>query len=175
MSTHAPATTVNLDQYGHDALPWNAVAAALDAATAAGGDVHTVLGTVTPDGRPHAASVGALWIDGAWYVVSGPGTRKSRNLANNPACTLTARIEGFDVVVTGAAQRVTDPAELERVAAVYRGSGWPAEVSGVGFTAPYTAPSGGPGPWNLYRIAGEQAVAVGTTAASNGATKWTFA
>jgi hypothetical protein len=44
--------------------------------TASGQDVFTVLGTVTPDGGPHAAPVGALWIDGARYVVTGPGTRR---------------------------------------------------------------------------------------------------
>jgi len=174
MNSTAPTATVNLDMYDHDALPWDAVVETLGAGTAENRDVHTVLGTVTPDGRPHAATVGALWIDGSWYVVSGSGTRKSRNLTVNPACTLTARIQRFDVVFTGAAHRVTDPAELARVAAVYSASGWPAEVAGGGFTAPYMAPSGGPGPWGLYRIACEEAVAVGTTTELSGATKWTF-
>ena len=140
-----------------------------------GRDVFTVLETVTPDGRPHAASVGAMWIDGAWYVVSGPGTRKARNLAHNPACTLTARLAGFDLVFAGQAHRVTEPKELERVAEVYRRGGWPAEVAGDAFTAPYTAPSGGPPPWNLYRIACEQAFGVTTAPPLNGATKWTSA
>ena len=174
MTNPDPIDTVNLDQYGHAPLPWSAVVERLDAATASGQDVFTVLGTVLPDGRPHAAAVGALWIDGAWYVVSGPGTQKSRNLADRPACTLTARLPGIDVVFTGEAHRVTEPAELERVAAVYRAGGWPAEVAGDAFTAPYTAPSGGPGPWNLYRMACEQAVGVGGSEQVNGATKWTF-
>jgi len=175
MTHSAAVNTVNLDQYGDNALPWGPVAELLDAGTASGQDICTVLGTVRPDGRPHAATVGALWIDGAWYVVSGPGTQKSRNLAHNPACTLTARLQGIDVVFTGEAHRVTEPAELERVASVYRGNGWAAEVAGDAFTAPYTAPSGGPPPWNLYRISCEQAVGVGTAAQQSGATKWTFA
>ncbi len=165
MTNPEPVNTVNLDQYGHEPLPWGAVAEQLDTTTS-GQDFFTVLGTVLPDGRPHAAAVGAMWIDGAWYVVSGPGTRKSRNLAHNPACTLTARLPGVDVVFTGHAHRVTEPNELERVAAVYRGGGWPAEVAGDAFTAPYTAPSGGPPPWNLYRIACDQAFAVGGGAAA---------
>lgn len=169
-----PINTVNLDQYGHDALPWSAVTEKLDG-TKPGTDVFTVLGTVLPDGRPHAAPVGALWIDGAWHVVAGPSTRKARNLAQNPACTLTARLEGFDVVFAGRAQRVTDAKELERVAEVYRANGWPAEVEGDAFTAPYTAPSGGPPPWNLYRVACEEAFGVTTAPPLNGATKWTFA
>jgi hypothetical protein len=175
MNQSTPVSTVNLDQYGDNALPWGPVAELLDAGTASRHDICTVLGTVRPDGRPHAATVGALWTDGAWYVVSGPGTQKSRNIAHNPACTLTARLEGIDVVFTGEAHRVTEPAELERVAAAYRDNGWPAEVAGDAFTAPYTAPSGGPPPWNLYRIACEQAVGVGTAAEQSGATKWTFA
>lgn len=175
MTNPEPVQTVNLNQYGHEALPWSGVVERLDAATASGKDVFTVLGTVTPDGRPHAAPVGAMWIDGAWYVVTGPGTRKGRNLAHNPACTLSVRHEGFDVVFEGQAHRVTEPAELEHVAAFYRAGGWPAEVEGDAFTAPFTAPSGGPPPWNLYRIACEQAFGVGSAPPIDGATKWTFA
>ena len=48
--------------------------------------------------------------------------------------------------------RVTEPAILERVASIYRDLGWPAEVSGDGFTAPYSAPSAGPPGWHLYRF-----------------------
>lgn len=175
MTNSEPVNTVNLDQYGDDPLPWSAVAEQLESGTTSGKDVFTVLGTVLPDGRPHAAPVGAMWIDGAWYVVSGPGTRKARNLAHNPACTLSARLATIDVVFAGEAHRVTDPDELERVAEVYRGGGWPAEVAGDAFTAPYTAPSGGPPPWNLYRIACERAVGVGSAPPVSGATKWTFA
>ena len=175
MTTPEPVTTVNLDQYGDEAMPWSAVAERLDTVATPGRDVFTVLGTVMPDGRPHAAPIGSLWIDGAWYVVTGPSTRKGRNLANNPACTLTARLDGVDVVFTGHAHRVTDRAELERVAEVYRQGGWPAEVAEDAFTAPYTAPSGGPPPWYLYRIATTSVVGVGSAANVNGATKWSFA
>ena len=175
MTAREPVETVNLDQYGHEALPWSAVRKALEASTVSGQDLNTVLGTVLPDGRPHAAGVGAMWIDDAWYIVSGPGTRKSRNIANNPACTLTARLPGFDIVFNGVARRVTSAKELERVAATYNESGWPAEVEDDGFTAPYTAPSGGPPPWNLYRLDPKQAVGVTNMPPLNGATKWTFA
>ena len=175
MTNLEPVNTVNLDQYGHEAMPWSAVAERLESGATSGKDAFTVLGTVLPDGRPHAAFVGAKWIDGAWYVVSGPGTRKARNLAHNPACTLTARLAGIDVVFEGHAHRVTELKELERVAAVYRKGGWPAEVEGDAFTAPYTAPSGGPPPWNLYRIACERAFGLATAPPLNGATKWTFA
>jgi hypothetical protein len=140
-----------------------------------GKEMFTLLGTTLPDGRPHAASVGAMWIDGAWYFVSGPGTRKSRNLVSNPACTLTTKLPKMDVVFSGEAQRVTDAEELERVASVYRANGWPATVEGDSFNAPYMAQSGGPPPWYVYRIALREAFGVGTSQEFDGATKWTFA
>jgi nitroimidazol reductase NimA-like FMN-containing flavoprotein (pyridoxamine 5'-phosphate oxidase superfamily) len=169
MSTQEPTNVKNLDNYGNDPLPWQRVIDELEAKTLE----STVLGTTRPDGRPHAASFGGMWIDGAWYLVSGPGTRKSRNLAANPACTVTARLKGIDVVFEGEAQRVTNPEELERVAATYRENGWPAEVEGDAFTAPYSAPSAGPPPWYLYRVVCRQAFGV-ATAKPDGATRWRF-
>lgn len=179
MPDPTPRSTVNLNQYGDTPLPWEGVIAALhltypDPPVEGSPGQHTVLGTVRPDGRPHAAPVGAMWIDGSWYVVSGPETQKSRNLTANPACTLSAKLPALDVVFTGEAQRVTDSADLERIAAAYRRNGWPAKVEGDGLTAPFTAPSGGPPPWHVYRLALHDAVAVGTSRETDGATKWTF-
>ena len=132
-------------------------------------------GTVGPDGRPHAAGVGALWFDGDLYIVSGPGTRKSRNLAVNPACTISAALRGIDLVFEGEATRVTDGPTLERLAALYRDGGWPAEVEGDAFTAPYMAQSDGPPPWYLYRITYHTAFGVDTRGEEpNGAMKWRF-
>jgi hypothetical protein len=39
--------------------------------------------------------------------VSGPGTRKSKNLATNPDCVLNVATEPFDITVEGRADRVT--------------------------------------------------------------------
>jgi hypothetical protein len=179
MSTPELTSTTNLNQYGDEALPWEGVLDVLNKAfpdpPVPGSDTFTVLGTVTPDGRPHAATVGSMWIDGAWWIVSGPRTRKSRNLDANPVCTLTARLPGIDVVFAGEARRVTDTPTLTRIAAHYHANGWPAEVEGEGFTAPYTAPSGGPPPWNLYRLELQEAVGVGTSQQVQGATRWNFA
>src|SRR5262245_29479880 len=69
--------------------------------------VNYALGTVRPDGRPHAAGVGALWLDGDFYLTSGPAMRKARNLAANPACTLSVRLAGIDLICEGEAFRVT--------------------------------------------------------------------
>jgi hypothetical protein len=131
------------------------------------------LGTVRPDGRPHAAGVGAVWDDGDLYFTSGPDTRKSRNLAVNPACTISVKLPGLDPTLDGEAGRVTEPATLERLASVYRDIGWPAEVAGDAFTAPFSAPSAGPSPWHLYRFTFHTVVGL-STEEPNGATRWRF-
>jgi hypothetical protein len=65
----------------------------------------------------------------------------------------------------------TDPATLEHVAATYRESGWPVEVEGDAFTAPFSAQSAGSPPWNLYEFVFYTVVGVGT-AEPHGATRW---
>jgi len=54
--------------------------------------------------------------DGRFWIVSGPGTRKSRNLAENPNCVISVGLPGIDLVVEGTAERVTDDATLQRLA-----------------------------------------------------------
>lgn len=172
MTERIPTDEKNLDQYSDEALPWSRARDAL-ADNPSGAGVPYFLGTATPNGRPHAAGVGALWLDDELYVVSGPGTRKSRDLEANPACTLAASLPGIDLVFEGEAVRERDPATLERVAARYRELGWPVEVEGDAFTAPFTAPSGGPPPWNVYRITYHTVYGV-ASAELNGATRWRF-
>ncbi|MFE4056302.1 pyridoxamine 5'-phosphate oxidase family protein [Streptomyces sp. NPDC059096] len=79
--------------------------------------------TVRPDGRLHVTPVLAAWHDGVLYFSTGPGEQKARNLAHDGHCALTtgrnALTEGLDVVVEGAAERVTDPAVLEEVITAY--------------------------------------------------------
>jgi hypothetical protein len=120
------------------------------------------------------AGIGALWVDGDIYLVSGPTTQKSRDLAANPACSLAVSLQGMDLVLDGEAARVTDRPTLETVAAAYREvGGWPAEVEGEAFTAPYSAPSAGPPPWYVYRFTFHTAVGV-AGAEPHGATRWRF-
>jgi hypothetical protein len=170
MANRTPTDVTNLDRYGAPALDWNRAAEALADGPANG---TYFLGTTGPDGRPHAAGVGAVWLDGDLYFVSGPNTRKSRNLAANPACTISAPLTGFDIVIEGEATRVTDPATLERLAEHYRGTGWPAEVQGDAFTAPYSAPSAGPPPWYLYSVNVHTVFGLGGGEPA-GATRWSF-
>jgi hypothetical protein len=167
-----PSETKNLDIYGNAELPWSQPRDLLIEGPAQPGTAF-FLGTVRPDGRPHSASVGAVWHDGDLYFVSGPGTRKSRNLEENPACTFSVALQGIDLALEGEAQIVRDLESLNLLASVYRAGGWPAEVQGDAFTAPYSAPSAGPAPWHLYRFQFHTAFGV-ATAEPYGATRWRF-
>src|SRR5262245_14470421 len=108
MSDREPVDVTNLDQYGNPPLPWSRPRDALAVRTPTP-DYPFFLNTVRPDGRVHSAGIGALWHDGDMYLVSGPGTRKSRNLDAHPQCTISVRLPGIDLVLDGTAARVTDP------------------------------------------------------------------
>jgi hypothetical protein len=170
--TNSTIETRNLDQYGSAALPWTR-AQDLLAGESPTKDVPFFLNTVSPDGRPHSVGIGAIWFDDALYFVSGPRTRKSRNIKANPACTVSVRLTGLDLVLEGDALRITDESTLDRIAARYREVGWPAEREGETFTAPFTAPSAGPAPWYVYRLTLHSAHAVAGEQPS-GATRWNF-
>jgi hypothetical protein len=171
MTDREPTEIKNLDRYGNAELPWSRPHDLLAASAAS--NTSFFLGTVRPDGRAHAAAVGALWHDGDLYIVSGAQTRKSRNLAATPACTISVGLEGIDLVLEGHATRVTDQPTLEMLARLYRETGWPVQVEGDAFTAPYSAPSAGPPPWQLYRFTFHTAFGVATVE-PNGATRWRF-
>lgn len=172
MPDRQPMEVRNLDRYGDAALPWSRAHALLESGPK-GPLVGFFLATVGTRGHPHVAGVGALWHDGDLYFTSGPNTRKSRHLAANPACSIAVKLPGMDLTLDGEAARVHQPAVLETVAALYRDLGWPAQVDGDAFTAPYSAPSAGPPPWHLYRFR-YRAVAGVSTAEPNGATLWRF-
>lgn len=174
MGDQAPVDIRNLDRYGSAALPWSRPRDLLAATgTLPPPGPSFFLGTTRPDGRPHLAGIGAFWLDGDIYFTSSPGTRKARNLATNPACTLAVHLEGIDLVLEGEADRVTDATTLARVATLAREGGWPAEVEGDALTAPFSAPSAGPPPWHLYRLTFHTAFGV-ATAEPFGATRWRF-
>ncbi|MYS24336.1 Pyridoxamine 5'-phosphate oxidase [Streptomyces sp. DvalAA-14] len=175
MTDKTPYETISLDRvgYGTVTFPWSRARdqLAADQGTVIG--VPYFLSTVGPSGAPHTAGIGAIWDDGDMYFTSGPGSRKSRDLAANHACTIAARLPDLDVVLDGAAVRTTEVATLERLAARYRTHGWPAEVADDAFTAPFSAPSAGPPPWYLYRFSFHTAVGVGVKE-PEGATRWRF-
>jgi Pyridoxamine 5'-phosphate oxidase len=171
MSDLHPAETTNLDRYGSEELDWTRARAAMAGPPTP--DVTYFLGTCRPDGTPHAAGIGAQWLDGDLYFTSNSTSRKARDLAVNSACTISVRLPGIDLVLRGSAGQVTEPGILEQVAAGYRNAGWPTQVDGDAFTAPFNAPSAGPPPWQLYQFAFHTVVGVATTEPW-GATRWRF-
>jgi PPOX class probable F420-dependent enzyme len=68
--------------------------------------------TVRPDGRPHVMPVWGVWLDGRVWFSSGLRSRKARDLAADPRCTLTTDDAQDPVVVEGSAVQVTDPAGI---------------------------------------------------------------
>ena len=164
-----------------DELPpvdWDAIVEKLEAGSAPAPDAvnarATWLVTVNEDGSPHVTAVGALWLDGAFWFQTG-ATRKGRNVARDPRCSIAVSVRDADVVVEGDAVRVTDPDDLTRLAKAWADQGWPAErdESGSGITAPFNAPSQGPPPWNVYRIEPRSATVV-SAAEPGGLTRFRF-
>jgi Pyridoxamine 5'-phosphate oxidase len=178
MTMREPSQQATIDIYDLEAIPWSRPRDQLVAASSpkesTGGTGPTFwLATAAPDGSPHATAVGAIWADERVYFTSGPGSKKSRNLTADPRCVITVSLHDIDLVIEGSARRVTDPPALERVARLYRDQGWPAEVAGDAFTAPYSAPSAGPPPWYLYELEPATVFGVSTTE-PGGAMRWRF-
>jgi hypothetical protein len=165
-----------------DGLPpvrWDAIVDKLDAGLLPAPDAHNVrttwLATINGDGSPHVTAVGALWLDGTFWFQTGTGTRKARNVARDPRCSVAMAIRDADVVLEGEAARVLNPKDVARAAAEWARNGWPVEpdANGSGLTAPFNAPSLGPPPWNLYRVDPRTAI-VTLGAEPGGLTRFVF-
>ncbi len=99
--------------------------------------------TVRVDGRPHAVPLVGVWHAGAFVFCTGAQEQKHRNLEANPQVAVTTGStgangwnSGTDVVVEGAAVRVTDPETLQLLADAWLakyGDDWRFEVRGEEF------------------------------------------
>ena len=181
-SPRTPVEAKNLaDLYKLPLLDWNGIAARLgegvsQAPGSGGPDRHTCwLATINEDGSPHVTGVGALWVDDAFWFETGEHTRKGRNLARDPRCTLSLATRGFDLVVEGNAEQVRDTETVSSMAERWNDQGWPARVdeSGLALTAEYSAASAGRPPWVVYRMVPDRATAL-QTVEPGGATQWWF-
>ncbi|MBV9445741.1 MAG: pyridoxamine 5'-phosphate oxidase family protein [Streptosporangiaceae bacterium] len=99
------------------------------------------LSTVRRDGRPHVTPLPAIWLDGVLHFCTGSHEQKFRNLESNPRCILSAGANefrsGLDVVVEGTAVRVTDPARLQQLTAIWKSKlDWDFQVADGGFGDP---------------------------------------
>jgi PPOX class probable F420-dependent enzyme len=70
------------------------------------------LATVRPDGAPHVMPVWGVWLDGRLWFSTGLRSRKARNLAADPRCTVTTDDARDPVVVEGAAERRRDAGSI---------------------------------------------------------------
>ena len=125
MTDRQPVHTKNLDRYGDPPLPAPVAPARGPRPDRSERDAHLLPG----DGPPRRAPA---FLRGRGPVArrrsllrrSGPGTQKSRDLAANPAATVSVHLYGIDLVFEGAATRVIGhPETLERIASVYREGG----------------------------------------------------
>lgn len=82
------------------------------------------LSTVRADGRPHVTPLVAVWDQDRLHFCTGGEEQKAVNLSAHPHVVLTTGCatwdRGLDVVLEGEAERVTDRATLERLAAAWR-------------------------------------------------------
>jgi hypothetical protein len=100
------------------------------------------------------------------YFTTGQGTRKEKNVASNPHCSISISTTGFELIVEGEASKTTDPAKLERLAAHYRANGWPATAGDGALDAPFSAPTTGPAPYNVYEVIPTTVFALGNDEAT---------
>jgi nitroimidazol reductase NimA-like FMN-containing flavoprotein (pyridoxamine 5'-phosphate oxidase superfamily) len=168
-----PTSEKNISGYDLGPLSWDRVRERWEEEWRGGDDCpHTHwIATVRPDGTPHVMPAGIAYHERHFYLVSGPGTRKSKNIAQNPRCVVALAAKGFDIVVEGEAAKVTDDAKLKRVAEVYAANGWAPTVENGAFVHEYSAPSAGPPPWDLYEITPKTVFGL-STGEPGGATRW---
>ncbi|MDQ6656931.1 MAG: pyridoxamine 5'-phosphate oxidase family protein [Actinomycetota bacterium] len=135
MSDATPTPTVDerFGDKGAPTTPWESVSRALQDA-----ELYW-LTTVRPNGRPHVTPVIGLWRSGGMHFATGPEEQKAHNINGNPLVAITTGVntwaDGLDVVVEGAAVRVTDSAHLHLVADAIEakyGSAWTFTVGGDG-------------------------------------------
>lgn len=92
-----------LPQTADGLLAWAAVEERLVAS------LHYWLSSVRPDATPHTVPRWGVWVDGRFWYDGAPTTVHARNLATNPAVTLTLEDGRQAVIVEG----VSEPARAD--------------------------------------------------------------
>lgn len=113
------------------------------------------LATASPDGTPHLTPLIGLWLEGAFYFLTGVSTRKGQNLAVNPRCAVafgSTTLPSLDVILEGEAHKVTGDATLRRLVDAYGSRlNWPLELREGEIFGP-NAPSAGPPPYAFFEL-----------------------
>lgn len=127
--------------------------------------------TVRADGRPHAVPLVGVWHDGAFAFCTGREEQKQRNLDAGPHVAVTTGSTGADgwsrgkdVVVEGAAVRVTDGIALQVLADAWfakYGDDWHFVVEDDEFVEVSSSGAGTEGGARVYRVAPEKVIVFG--------------
>jgi general stress protein 26 len=117
--------------------------------------------TASDTGRPHAAPIWGLWLEGAFYFSTARGSRKGKNLAANPFAVV--HLESGDEVVTleGPVEEVAGRKQLDALAVAY-GEKYTLEIT---FADPNSV---------VYALAPERAFAWRESDYPESATRFTF-
>src|SRR4051812_37041343 len=115
------ASRPNLPDYGIVAenegeglLPWSWAQERLAAAR------NYFIGTTCPDGRPHLMVVWGLFLDDRFLFSTSARSRKAKNLAAEPRCTVTPDNGEEAVILEGVAGPLEDAALRARWVAAYQ-------------------------------------------------------
>jgi general stress protein 26 len=137
--------------------------------------------TVRADGRPHAVPLVGVWHDGAFAFCTGAEEQKQRNLDTNPHVAVTTGTTGAggwdsgrELVIEGAAVRVTDRAALRVLAdawAAKYGDDWRFAVRGEEFVELSSSGGASEGGARVYRVAPAKVLAFG---GGHGQTRYRF-
>lgn len=77
------------------------------------------IATTRPDGRPHVMVIWALWLDGKLYFSTGKTSRKARNLAANPNCTMCTEDAAEAVILEGTIETEHDLKTIRKFLRLY--------------------------------------------------------
>ena len=176
MTTTEPTTEVD-SRFGDEGvgpIPWAEGRQVLETAS------QYWISSVRSDGRPHVTPLVGVWHEDAMYFATGPDEQKARNVASHPHVVLTTGANdfanGLDVVVEGEAVRVTDHADLRRVAEVYLakyGAVWHFDVvDGTFRHNPESVRPDDIGPAHVFRVAPTKVLGFGKGPFSQ--TRWRF-
>jgi hypothetical protein len=131
------------------------------------------LATTSPNGRPHLMPVLGVWVGGVLHFCTSDQSRKGRNLARDPRCSVSIDSDDLHLILEGVASPVGDDHRLRQIAVAYEEKyGWETTVS-VGGLIGSGAPTAGPPPYSVYAVRPTTAFGFGTDEAF-GATRWRF-
>lgn len=85
-----------------------------------GGSRNYWIVTARPDGRPHAAPVWGVWVEGSLYFGTSRGSVKGRNLARRPELVVHLESGNDVVILEGVVEEVRDRPSFGAIDAAYR-------------------------------------------------------